>query len=188
MTGLEAVAAAAAATAATYLLTVVDGLALMLALTPGRGALRAVAPFLAAQAAVFAAAWIGAAFGAAMVPADRLWLLGLAPLTMGLWEVLFGGGETAAPRAGFWAAAAAFAALSTDGLALLTAALADGAAGRDAAVWSGAALAVAAATTLVLIAGGVRARGATHVAERIAPWAMIAAGLWIIADTPGDLS
>ncbi|MEM1313767.1 MAG: hypothetical protein AAGI51_04380 [Pseudomonadota bacterium] len=174
--------------AAAYGLTILDSLALMLALSPASGARRAILPFLAAQAVIAAAAVLFAALGAAALPPERLGLLGLVPLAMGVRALLAGGDAAPAPARGVWAAAVAFAALSTDGLALLSAALADGAPGRDYAVWGGAALAVAAACAAAF--ASARLPGAAALArraERLAPWAMIAAGLWILADTGGDL-
>ena len=188
MTDLLLALSVALAHAATNL----DNLALLFALAPGLGARRALAGFALAQGAALAAA---GAFGAGAAAVGNGWLglLGLAPLTLGLLglrRMLRGEDEAAPPpaRAALPAATLLFLGCSADSFAVVAAFFADSAGAYDGAVAAGAAasLAVLCAIGAGFIRVADRAEGLARRLERLAPFALIASGLYILADTPTD--
>jgi cadmium resistance protein CadD (predicted permease) len=169
--------------------TNIDNLALMLALGPASGPRRVALGYVAAQALVIAAA-VAVGAGAEALPASALGWFGLLPIALGVRALLARGGEAAGPRGrlAFGALVATFLGLSADSFAIVAGLLADSAATFDPWALGGAAASVAAfaaAGMLAGAAGGAFGRVAARL-DRFAPFVMIAAGLYMLADTLTD--
>ncbi len=180
--------------AVAYASTNLDNLALLIVLAPSLGLVRVGSAFLLTQLSVVALAF---AVGAAADNLTTAWLgwLGLVPIALGLRELWRQWRpDTATPEAGHLqssgmaALLVTFGGLSFDTFALTAAFLADSAPTFDLHVLTGAVLGLA----LICFFGFVVTR-ATHKAadlvtklNRLTPFIMIAAGLYIIADTLTD--
>ena len=183
----------AATGAVTLTLTNLDNLAILvtLGLTSGRRA--ALSGFLVAQAVVLGAALL-LAEGVEASVAGWAGYLGLVPLALGLWGVRaqwVAGQPDAGPqvvKTTAFAALLLFLGLSTDSLAALAPLFADTQPRLRLFVLLGAALAVA----VLGLAGVLMSRGARKEGvwlariERLGPYAMIAVGLYVLANTGTD--
>lgn len=180
--------------ALAYVLTNIDGLFAFLALSSAGRWRQAVIGFLLAQVAVIAGAYV-AGTGAAFLTPGRIGLLGLVPIGLGLFELWRNAtrkeqGAPAGRSAGsIVGVVAIFLALSTDTFVLMAAFFADSRQEYDLFVFSGGVLAVCG----LLAAGTALSRGLApgprtqRFFENLAPFVMIAAGLYILFDTATDV-
>ena len=179
--------------AVAYALTNIDGLFAFFAIATSGRYRQALVGFLLAQAVVVAAAYIAGA-GVTLLTPQALGTLGLIPLSLGLWEVWKNTkrtevtADTAKPAHSIFSAGTIFVALSADTFILMAAFFADTAAVLDRHVLLGALIAV----TGLLIAGTLlakslgRNRRVQRFFERLSPFVMIAAGIYILLDTATD--
>ncbi len=179
--------------ALAYILTNIDGLFAFLALASGGRYRQVLTSFLVAQALVISGAYaLGA--GAAFVSPQKLGYLGLVPVFLGVVEIWRGRqtvqrASSAPDRASsLMGAAAMFLALSTDTFVLMSTFFADTRQDLDRHVLFGgllatACLVVAATALLKGLKPSVRTE---QFLKRLAPFVMIAAGLYILFDTATD--
>ena len=134
---------------------------------------------------LFGAGLIGDVLATAAGPALR-WL-GLIPLMLGLKELIWRGDSAGvSSRSGLLANVAIFASLSTDSLAVLLALFADSAEAFDTAIILGSAASILLIAVLVSLLGQRLGPLADRLAP-LAPFAMIAAGIYVILDTGTDI-
>lgn len=169
-----------------HLLTNIDNAAVLLAAGALAGRSIALIAFVGVQLIVlFGAGLIGDALATAVGPALR-WL-GLIPLALGLKELFWkGDGEAVSSRTGLLANAAIFASLSMDSLAVLLALFADSTEAFDTAILLGSAASIVLIAALVSLLGQRLGPLADRLAP-LAPFAMIAAGIYVILDTGTDI-
>lgn len=179
--------------AVAYTLTNIDGLFAFFAIATSGRYRQALVGFLLAQAVVVAAAYI-AGTGVTLLTPQALGTLGLIPLSLGLWEVWKNTkrtdvtADTSKPAHSIFSAGTIFVALSADTFILMAAFFADTAAVLDRHVLLGALIAV----TGLLIAGTLLAKSlgrnkrVQRFFERLSPFVMIAAGIYILLDTATD--
>lgn len=185
----------AVSAALAHALTNLDNLAVLLALLLPVGVARALTGYVAAQAIVLLAA-LGLAAGAAEVLAGWSGWLGLIPLGLGLWTLwrrIRGAGEGTdlpPPReTPVLSLVALFLGMSLDSFAVMTPLLADSTPAFRLAAVTGAVASVAimalAALTLSRVTGRARVRVARL--ETLGPYAMIAAGTYVLLNTGTDM-
>lgn len=180
--------------ALAYILTNIDGLFAFLALSSS-GRLRAILPgFLVAHAVVIAGSLLLGA-GANFLAPETLGYLGIVPIVLGLWELWKQRQTSALDRTSsrsansLVGATAIFLALSTDTFVLLAAIFADSRQDMDHFALLGAFVAVA----FLLFMGSTLSRGLSknqgigRFFERLSPFVMIAAGIYILLDTTTDI-
>jgi len=179
--------------ALAYALTNIDGLFAFFAIAVAGRYRQAVAGFLLAQVLVTGGAY-AAGTGVTIISPHSLGYLGIVPLALGLWELrkTFAAGTTNALPAeashSVVSAAVIFLALSTDTFVLMAAFFADSSAGYDRLILLGALMAVAG----LLSAGTFLAhslsenRTVQRFFERLSPFVMIFAGIYILLDTATD--
>lgn len=180
--------------ALAYILTNIDGLFAFLALS-STGRLRSVLPgFLVAHAAVIAGSLLLGA-GATFLAPETLGYLGIIPIALGLWEIWKLRRSSALDQENLRSsnstlgATAIFLALSTDTFVLLSAIFADSRQDMDHFALLGALLAVIG----LLILGTTLSRSLSQnkrigsFFERLSPFVMIAAGIYILLDTTTDI-
>lgn len=179
-----------------------DNFALLLALALPLGARRAVAGYLGAQAAMLLAAFWAAEAAAGVLTGRGVGWLGAVPLALGLWGLWRqarpqgqarqepGAAAPAMPVAGLLVM---FLGLSLDSFAVITPLLAESAPPfRLAALVGAAAAALAMAGAAMLLAarlagpGGGRGGALLARLERLGPWAMVAAGVYVLGNTATD--
>lgn len=177
-----------------YVLTSIDGLILFATLVPAAGLRRAVVSYLIAHTFIVGAAFaVGRA--AAFIPADKIGYLGLIPIALGLqaiwrdWKSRKDGVPDVSAPLTFMGATIAFATLSFDSMAILVAFLAESPLYIDYRIITGAVGAILLAPPLGwLVAKSVQ--GSERLArslERLGPFIMIAAGIYVLLDTSTDL-
>ena len=181
--------------AVAQVLTNLDNLAALLALSLVVGKWRAIAGYVAAQAVILCLAMMVAVGSDQMLPANVGWL-GLVPLTLGLrgaWQQLKGNDEEEAQvfsrQSSLLMTSLLFLSLSMDSFAVMAPLLADSTALFRLAALVGAILAVLALGAIGLaFAMTARATGPwTHRFERLAPFVMMAAGVYVLIDSGTDL-
>jgi cadmium resistance protein CadD (predicted permease) len=180
--------------ALAYGLTNIDGLFAFLALSSAGRRRQAVTGFLSAQVVVIGGAYVAGA-GAAFMSPGRIGLLGLVPIGLGLFEIWKNvtrktqTGSAQRSSGSLIGTVAIFIALSTDTFVLMAAFFADSHEEMDPYVFLGGILAVAG----LLALGTALSRGLApgpkteRFFERLAPFVMIAAGLYILFDTATDV-
>ncbi len=177
--------------ATLQLVTNIDNLVVLLGLLAPVGPLRTIGGYILAQALILAAAVV-VALGAAEVMDSRVGYLGLVPIALGLFEIFRrGDGPRRAPRHGasLLLTTLLFISLSFDSFSVITPLLADSSASYRGAAIAGILLAVVA----VALAGVALSRVpeiAGHrlrLSERVAPFVMIAAGLYVLWDSGTDM-
>ena len=179
--------------AVAYALTNIDGLFAFFAVAVTGKIRQAITGFLAAQVLVTGGAYL-AGTGVTVLSPHVIGYLGIVPLTLGLWELrrIHKRREPAAPPPetphSVLSSMTLFLALSTDTFVLMAAFFADSSPGYDRFILIGALLAVAGLlTTGVLLASGFREnRKIQLLLEKLAPFVMIAAGIYILLDTATD--
>ncbi|WP_428644680.1 cadmium resistance transporter [Roseibium sp.] len=177
--------------AIAYVLTNIDGLLVFVALATAGKLKRVGVGFLIAQSFVMTVAYAAGAF-ASSLPVHQVGWLGLVPVFLGVRQLL---GEFFTSNARnskvtdrLLGLAVVFFALSTDTLLLLAAFFADSSKAFDHLVILGALLAV----SFLLIAGTFLSRGlgfslnTIRKLERLTPFVMIMAGIYILMDTGTD--
>jgi len=179
--------------ALAYALTNIDGLFAFFAIATSGRYRQALAGFLVAQLVVVAGAYV-AGTGVTILTPHALGYLGLVPLSLGVWEVwknMSRSGNDAdipKPAHSTFSAAVIFLALSADTFILIAAFFADTAAVLDRYVLIGAVIAV----TGLIVAGTLLARSLgsnrkiQRFFEKLSPFVMIAAGIYILLDTATD--
>lgn len=179
--------------ALAYALTNIDGLFAFFAIATSGRYRQALAGFLIAQLFVVSGAYIAGA-GVTILTPHTLGYLGLVPLSLGMWEVWKNmsrsgtGVDTTKPAHSVFSAAVIFVALSADTFILIAAFFADTAAVLDRHVLLGALIAV----TGLVVAGTLLARSlgsnrkVQRFFEKLSPFVMIAAGIYILLDTATD--
>lgn len=183
--------------ALAQVLTNIDNLLLLLALLAHLGATRAITAYVSAQVIVLAAATATGA-GAQSVIGTHVGYLGLVPLGMGVWELMRQFRERGKHvEQGFAeglggslpAAQAMFLGLSMDSFTMFAALLADTAPALRPAALAGAVLAVGlmGAGALGFSRKLYRFGDLAAWLERLGPWVMILAGLYVLSDTGTDL-
>ena len=180
-TGLFGVSAAMA-----LILTNLDNLALMVTMLARLPARKVLMAWGAAQGIVLLAAWL-VAEGIETGAPDWAGWLGVVPIGLGLRE-LFRQSSGEGRRIGGTVAALVltFLSMSADSLSVMAPLLADAAPGYRFAGLVGAACAAG----LMAVAGG-RASGLSErlsrTLERLAPWVMIGAGVYVLLNTATDM-
>ncbi|MCK7612971.1 hypothetical protein [Roseibium sediminicola] len=174
-----------------YVLTNIDGLMVFVALSASGKWKQTSLSFLIAQATVIVAAFATGAFASGL-PVHLVGWLGLAPIVLGLYQLRREFSETSGSSPGTnenpLGAAVVFVALSTDTLVLLAAFFADSRETFDHLVLIGALLAVC----ILLASGSLLSRSlgfseeAMRKLQRLTPFVMIAAGVYILMDTGTD--
>lgn len=189
---MELVAFALSA-ALAQVLTNLDNLAALLALMLTVGTSRAVAGYVLAQAIVLATATAVAFELNATIPG---WtgFFGLVPITLGLrgvWSQFRGSTGEDLQRVSSGASVIVttllFLSLSMDSFAVMAPLLADSTADFRVAALMGAATAVAGLGALALISATWASSRWVHRLERLGPYAMILAGLYVLSNTPTDV-
>lgn len=179
--------------ALAYSLTNIDGLFAFFAIATSGRYRQALTGFLLAQIIVVSGAYLTGAGITALTP-HALGYLGIIPLSLGIWEVwknstLSGAvANTSRPAHSVFSAAAIFLALSADTFIMMSAFFADTASVLDRHVLLGALVAVTglvAAGTLLAKSLG-RNRKIQVFFERLSPFVMIVAGIYILLDTATD--
>lgn len=180
--------------ALAYVLTNIDGLFAFLALSSAGRRRQVVAGFLSAQVVVIAGAYV-AGTGAAFLTPGRIGLLGLVPIGLGLFEIWRNAarreqaGSTQRSAGSLVGTVVIFLALSTDTFVLMAAFFADSREEMDFYVFLGGILAV----TGLLALGTALSKGLApgprteRFFERLGPFVMIAAGIYILFDTATDV-
>lgn len=181
--------------ATAHAATNLDNLAIILALAPSIGLGRATFAFAVAQfIALGAAITIGAV--AAELAAQWASWLGLVPIVLGL-QALWGlwrnsGSETGGmqPSKSMALTILTFLGISTDSFAVMAAIFADSLATFDLAALVGALISIAVISGAALALGSLAARAEafTRRLEAVGPVAMIVVGVYILLDTPTDIS
>lgn len=180
--------------ASAHIMTNLDNLAILLAMLGAGGRAGAVSAFALVQGlAMLLAAVLGEALGQVLggvaggAAGTHLRLLGLLPIAFGLYQIARRGpvGPADAAVPAFTAQLAVFAACSADSLAVLAALYADSTDRFD--VW----ISAGAAASILLVAGlalilGARVAPLARRLEPLAPFVMIAAGIYVLMDTPTD--
>jgi len=172
-----------------------DNLALVLGLSPIAGVARVAVAFAVTQAVVIG---VAAALGdvAEFLPTAWLGWLGAVPLALGLWQAghMFrtrgaAGREPVKRDTGVPVMMLTFGGLSIDSFVLTVALIADCAETFDAKVIFGALIAICAVAAIGIAAARAAARIEAVVIrlERLAPFVMIASGLYILSDTVTDV-
>jgi cadmium resistance protein CadD (predicted permease) len=191
---MSAALAMALSAGLAQILTNLDNLALLFAMLPALGARAAVASYMAAQAIVVTAAFL-LAEGLGPLGGGLAGYIGLFPLGLGLWSLWSRhrrGDAPAAPPmpagAGAGLAVLMFLGLSGDSFAVLAPLLLDSTPPLRLAAAAGAGGAVllmgGAALALSRMAG--RAEAISRRADLLAPYVMIAAGIYVLLDTATD--
>lgn len=172
-----------------------DNMALLFALTPSIGVGRAVGSFAISQLiALSAAALVGS--GADAIAVQWTPWLGLLPIALGLrgvWLQYRGDAVDGSTRRAPTSAPLTlllFLSLTTDSFAVMTAIFADSTKAFDVAAALGGMISIAAlsATALLFTRGAEKAEALTRRLQVIGPYVMIIAGLYILFDTPTDLT
>ena len=170
--------------------TNLDNLAMLLVLSHSAGREKALAGFLLAQAAVLALALALGSGAEALIGSQTRWL-GLVPIAFGLLSLRQSERAPATFKgsAGALAVTALFLGLSIDTLAVLTPIFAESVLRFDLDALTGASLsALAIGGSVYLLTGAPkRALPAIDRLNRIAPFVMIAAGIYVLMDTGTDL-
>lgn len=194
LTHIELAAAAALAVVATNLDNLAVMLALMVSVGPSRASYRVVVAFVTAQAIVLGLS-LAIALGAEQTMPDWTGYLGVIPLVLGLWGVWQqwrgseGDAQDYLPSGGtFLACTLLFLSLSTDSLAVFAPLLADNLPGYHMSTLIGAAVAVFSLAAIGFGLSGVASKGHSivHRLERLGPYAMIAVGLYVLANSGTD--
>ena len=181
--------------AVAQVLTNLDNLAALLALSLVIGKWRAIAGYVAAQGVILCLAMVVAVGSDQMLPADVGWL-GMVPLSLGLrgaWQQMQGTGDEEARvfsrQSSFVMTSLLFLSLSMDSFAVMAPLLADSTAPFRLAAVFGAILAVLSLGAIGLaFAMTARATGPwTQRVERLAPFVMMAAGVYVLIDSSTDL-
>ncbi|SLN37493.1 Cadmium resistance transporter [Falsiruegeria litorea R37] len=181
--------------AVAQLLTNIDNLAALLALSLVVGKWRAIAGYTAAQAVILTLAMVVAVGSDQLVPSN-VGLLGLIPVGLGLrglWQQFRrddgGHTETFSRGSSFLMTSLLFLSLSMDSFAVMAPVLADSAPLFRIAALISAIVAVLALGAIGLVfAVTARATGPwTQRFERLAPFVMIAAGIYVLLDSGTDL-
>ena len=174
--------------ALALILTNLDNLALMVALLARLSRARVLAAWMGAQAVVLLAALIVAAGVGTGAPAQAGYL-GVVPILLGLWELFRRRGD-ARPRgvsaSRLLALVLTFLSLSADSLSVIAPLLAEAAPGYRVAGLIGAGVAAVAMAMAGLLAAGLSQRLRAAL-ERLAPWVMIAAGVYVLMNTATDM-
>jgi len=179
--------------ALAYALTNIDGLFAFFAIATSGRYRQALIGFLSAQVLVVTGAYVAGA-GVTVLTPHALGYLGLVPLCLGIWEVWKNmsrdglGADTSKPAHSVFSAAVIFIALSADTFILMAAFFADTAAVLDRHVLLGALVAVAGLVTAgTLLARSLgQNRKVQRFFEKLSPFVMIAAGIYILLDTATD--
>lgn len=179
--------------ALSYVLTNIDGLFAFFAIAVSGRHRQAVTGFLAAQILVTGGAYATGA-GVNFFSPHVIGYLGVVPLGLGLWELrkTYRNRQTTAIPAGeghsVLSSMILFLALSTDTFVLMAAFFADSTPGYDRFILAGALIAV----TTLLLAGTLLAaslkdnKTVQRFFERLSPFVMILAGIYILLDTATD--
>lgn len=177
-----------------YVLTSLDGLLLFAALAAAGGRRYLTRSYVAAHVLV-----IGLAFllgeGAGLIPAEMVGWLGLAPIALGVHALYRNARSSNVPNTepdrnlSLIGSAASFFALNLDSLVLMIAFVADSSPSADLAVLLGATLAILGTLAAAQFAAKMLTRitGLARRLERLAPFVMIAAGVYILLDTSTDI-
>ena len=181
--------------AVAHAATNLDNLVILLAMAPVIGLGRATFGFVVAQIIALGAAMTMGAVAADLAARWASWL-GLVPIVLGLhalWERWHGGGsETGGlrPSKSMGLTILTFLGISTDSFAVMTAIFADSLATFDLAALAGALISITVITIAALVLGGLAARAEewSHRLDAVGPVAMIVVGLYILMDTPTDMS
>ncbi|MES0880502.1 hypothetical protein [Roseibium sp. SCP14] len=180
--------------ALAYVLTNIDGLFAFLALSSSGRRKQVLSGFMVAHVAVIGGSFLVGA-GATFISPELLGYLGIVPIGLGLWEIWKTNrhsalDQTEAPSANsVIGASSIFLALSTDTFVLLAAIFADSRQEMDHFAVLGAVLAVAGLLVLgtALSNGLARNKNIGRFFERLSPFVMIAAGIYILLDTTTDV-
>ncbi len=180
--------------ALTHAATNLDNMALLFALLPSLGAVRAVAGYASSQAiALVLALFVGGVVEA--LPVQWISWLGLIPIGIGLREawVLYRGEslETVPdrPPTSLILTVLLFLPLTVDTFAVMTAIFADSSKSYDPIVFIGGAISIATVSAAGVLFGRVasKAEALTRRLEIVTPFVMILAGLYVLFDTPTDV-
>ncbi|MGJ8547260.1 MAG: hypothetical protein ACSHWZ_17585 [Sulfitobacter sp.] len=173
--------------------TNLDNLALLLVMAPKIGAVRASLAYGASQILVFSAAMLFS-WGSSATIGAWAGYLGFIPIMIGF-SAIFSGGKPAqktdiASGASFLLATMTFSGLSVDTLLIFAPLLADGTAVRDYTALGGGVLSVATLLMALMVLNRSTRNwvNLTLKLEKVAPYVMIAAGLFVLLDTPDDLN
>ena len=177
--------------ALAHTVTNLDNLALMLVLASTSGSGRVGLAYAVSQICVLL---IAAVFSSAIfsVAGNFVSLLGFIPIALGLYALsrrAAGGAPSALPlRVAFGAALMTFLGLSVDTFSVFAPILSDGNGARDTVAFLGALLSVTllSLAPLLLSRGSRRWLSLTARLERLGPFVMIAAGVFVLLDTPLD--
>ena len=176
--------------ALAHVATNLDNLAMLLVLAYSVGRQKALAGFLLAQAIVIGLAMALGGGAEALTGVHSRWL-GLVPIAFGIRAFRRQEGTQAAlpGSAGALAVTALFLGLSFDTLAVLTPVFADSALRYDLDALTGASLSSLAigGSVYALTRAPIRSLPAVEKINRIAPFVMIAAGIYVLLDTGTDL-
>ena len=181
----------AASVALAQILTNIDNFVVLLAIAAPVGLGRAVSAYGAAQVIVLAGALILAS-GMSGLPASWVGFLGVVPITLGLWTLFGFEGEADDPAVGssasVFAVTAMFLGLSIDSLTVQTALLADSTTYYKTAALVGAGGAILAMVLAAWTLTGTvdRYTGVASRLERLRPYVMILAGIYVLANTLTD--
>lgn len=175
-----------------YAATNIDNLLIMASLGAGRASRgHLVAGFLVASGIVLVVAAM-AMFIDRVVPPELLGYLGFVPISIGIYLLLFTGGqaETAADRAATWPAVSALL-LANSGDTIFAIGPLFAESGRDARIGLAAGFILIAVAWLLLILN-VAERVARspllgRLGHRMAPWMMILVGIYILTDSTTDV-
>lgn len=172
-----------------------DEIPIIFALIPVIGAARAAGGYLTAQLIALAAAFTAGAAAAQFAEQYVHWL-GFVPIWLGLqalWQRWRGTDDDDMPAkkpASFALTVLLFVGLATDSFGLMTAIFADSQAAFDLAALAGALISATSIAALSVLLAHVAAKAVrvTSSLEAIGPFVMIAVGLYVLAETPTDIS
>ncbi|MET1411680.1 hypothetical protein ABVF61_05400 [Roseibium sp. HPY-6] len=179
--------------ALAYALTNIDGLFAYFAIATSGRYRQALSGFLVAQAIVVTGAYV-TGVGVTVLTPHALGYLGVIPLGLGIWEIWKNrarsgvSADTSKPAHSLVSAAVIFLALSADTFIMMAAFFADTAELLDRHVLLGALIAI----TGLVIAGTLLARSLGQnrkvqaFFEKLSPYVMILAGIYILLDTATD--
>lgn len=180
--------------ALAYVLTNIDGLFAFLALSSAGRRTQVLTGFLAAHVLVIGGSFLVGA-GATFLSPEFLGYLGIVPIGLGLWEIWKTNRRSALDKTeaqsanSVIGASSIFLALSTDTFVLLAAIFADSRQEMDHFAVLGAVLAVIGlfAFGTLLSNGLAKNKKIGRFFERLSPFVMIAAGIYILLDTTTDV-
>lgn len=183
----------AVSAAAAQIATNLDNFAVLLALLLTVGKNRAVAGYLLSQLVMLSAA-MAVAFGADQaMPGGLAGYLGFVPLVLGLRGAVRmlvktpgGAGPRLSSKSGVLGTTALFLVLSFDSFAVMAPLLADSAPGYRLWALGGAGAAVAGLAATAVMAAGRAGTWAVRL-ERLGPFVMIAAGIYVLMNSGTDL-